>query len=355
MKFIHCADLHLDSKIERLPTEKSKLVREETVYAFERLADYASKNGVKAVIISGDLFDSAKAYQKTCNRILQAVTVNSDVDFIFVYGNHDLENNFSENVNLPENFKIVKGDWQKFSYENVDIYGISLLANNAEYFIDTLVTDKNKTNIVAFHTGYNQQDKQIIVPLTSFKDKNIDYIALGHIHFYQEINVDERCTACYSGCLSGRGFDETDDKGFVLLDVENNKVSSQFVPFSTRNYYAVEYNVDGKDNFYALREEIVEYLKANYSSKSLIKLILKGERKIDFEIDKESLSNRLNQEFFFGKVYDETRLKISLDDFKDDKSVKGEFVRLVLDSKLDEETKQKVINCGLTALKGEII
>ena len=303
MKFIHCADLHLDSKIERLPTEKSKLVREETVNAFERLAEYASNNGVRAVIISGDLFDSAKAYQKTCNRILQAVTVNSSVDFIFVYGNHDLENNFSEIVNLPENFKIVNGDWQKFSYENVDLYGISLSANNAEYFADTLITDKDKTNIVAFHTGYNQQDKQIIVSLNSFKDKNIDYIALGHIHNYQQIKVDERCTACYSGCLSGRGFDETGDKGFIFLDVENNKVNSQFIPFSTRNYYSVEYDVFGKENFYALREEIVSYLKANYSNKSLIKLILKGERNIDFEVDKESLSNRLNQEFFFGKVY----------------------------------------------------
>ena len=355
MKFIHCADLHLDSKIERLPTEKSKIIREETVYAFERLCEYASNNSVKAVIISGDLFDTAKAYQKTCNRILQAVTVNSDVDFIFVYGNHDLENNFSKVVNLPDNFKIVKGDWEKFSYGEVDIQAISLTANNSEYFSDTLLVDENKINIVAFHSSYNQQEKPIMVSLNSFKDKNIDYIALGHIHFYQQMKIDERCVACYSGCLSGRGFDETGDKGFVLLDVENNKVNSKFIPFSKRNYYTVEVEVTDKENFYVLREEILNNLRSNYSNSSLIKIVLKGERKIDFEIDKDNLISRLNEIFFFAKVYDETKLKVSLDDYKDDKSVRGEFIRLVLASSLDEDKKQKIINCGLTALKGEKI
>ena len=37
MKFIHCADLHLDSKMEGLPTDKSKIRRDEVVATFERL------------------------------------------------------------------------------------------------------------------------------------------------------------------------------------------------------------------------------------------------------------------------------------------------------------------------------
>ena len=59
MKFIHCADLHIDSKIKTLPSDKSKIRREEIIRTFERLTDYAAENGVTAVIIAGDMFDDS--------------------------------------------------------------------------------------------------------------------------------------------------------------------------------------------------------------------------------------------------------------------------------------------------------
>ena len=88
---------------------------------------------------------------------------------------------------------------------------------------------------------------------------------------------------------------------------------------------------------------------------SLVKVILKGQHKTDYFVDKFSLSTRLNEIFFFAKVYDKTELEINLSDYEFDKSVRGEFVRTVWESELGEEEKNKIIMCGLSALKGEEI
>ena len=77
------------------------------------------------------------------------------------------------------------------------------------------------------------------------KDKNIDYLALGHIHAYKHEQLDARASYCYPGCLEGRGFDEVGEHGFVLLDVneEDGTYSHESVPFAKRKLYAVSVDV----------------------------------------------------------------------------------------------------------------
>ena len=69
------------------------------------------------------------------------------------------------------------------------------------------------------------KDKAEIINLKQLKNKNIDYLALGHIHTYKQSKLDNRGTYCYSGCLEGRGFDECGEKGFVLLNIEDVTIS----------------------------------------------------------------------------------------------------------------------------------
>ena len=108
MKFIHTADLHLDSKIDSLPLEKSKIRKEEVVRAFERLAEYATANSVRAVIIAGDMFDTSRVTQKTKARVLHAIKSNSTVDFLYLSGNHDEDNFIQEIEDIPKNLKILQ-------------------------------------------------------------------------------------------------------------------------------------------------------------------------------------------------------------------------------------------------------
>ncbi len=357
MKFIHTADLHLDSKIEILPSEKSKIRREEIIRSFECMVDSAVQNNVTAVIISGDMFDTAKVSAKTKARVINAITKASSVDFLYLSGNHDDDNFISLLDELPNNLKLFSDKWTSYRYGEVVISGVKFTPHNTSNVYDTLELDENDINIVAMHgqiVGYNSKEKAETIALPKLKNKNIDYLALGHIHSYVKGALDERGAYSYCGCLGGRGFDETGEKGFVMLTIENRKVYSQAVPVSTRIFREIQADICGFDSWFDFKDHIINDISNDCRACDLIKLVIKGEHKTDFEIDKDGLTSLLNEKYFFAKVYDKTELKVELSDYANDKTVRGEFVRSVWESDLDAITKQKIIMCGLNALKGEI-
>lgn len=352
MKIIHTADLHLYSKIDGLPSEKTKIRREEILRTFERLCAYAKDNNVTAVIIAGDMFDTVKVTEKVLLRVFSAISNAKPVSFIYLSGNHD-GIDFLTQVTVPDNFNICSDEWEYFSYGNVTISGITLTNLNSKLLYDTISLDEDRVNIACIHgqvANYVSGDEQI-VSLPKLRDKNIDYLALGHIHAYTIERLDNRGKYAYCGCLEGRGFDETGEKGFVLINVEGKELTTEFIPFATRSIYTVEVDVCGTENWYNFANKVLSELSV-YNKNSLIKVVLKGEHSVNIDLDVEYLVNRLNEEFFFGKVYDQTTLKIVETDYLNDKSVRGEFVRAVLNSDLSEEMKNAIIMKGLNALKG---
>ena len=357
MRIIHTADLHLDSRIDSLPQDKGKIRRDEILRTFEKLCDYADREQIAAVIIAGDAFDTARVSKKTAERFAAAISSAKNTDFLYLFGNHDGEFLSSWGDILPDNFKIFKNEWTKFNYGNITISGIMLDKYNAPFVYDNLKLDANDINIVCMHgqvLGYKSEEAAETVSIPMLKNKNIDYLALGHIHSYAIGKIDERGEYAYSGCLDGRGFDETGVKGFVLIDTDGKKLDKKFVPFCSRVFYEKEFSVDNETSFYAFRNSVIETLRQSCADTGLIKVILKGSHSADFIIDTDDLTARLNENFFFGKVYDRTIVKIREEDYALDKSVRGEFVRSVINSSLTEEEKNAVIITGLNALKGEL-
>ncbi len=356
MKFIHTADLHLDSNMDALSLEKSRARREELIRSFERLVDFAKENSVRAIIVAGDMFDTKKVSSKTRGRIIHAIESNPEIDFLYLSGNHDADNFIASLEEIPSNLKLFTDEWTYYRYGDSVITGARLSVDKSGIIFDTLRLNPNDKNIVVLHgqiAEYNTDKAVELISLPKLKNKNVDYLALGHIHAYSCQKLDERGVYCYSGCPEGRGFDELGEKGFVLIDTDG-EVKSEFIKFSTRELYAHEFDLTDKPDWYTARAELKEELKT-YPASSLIKVVLTGEISTDFELDAVSLAGELNERFYYAKVYDRTETKIELKDYEADKSVKGEFVRTVLASELDEKTKRRVILCGLNALKGKEI
>ncbi len=360
MKFIHCADLHLESKLDSLPAQQANVRREEILVTFERLAEFAQANNVRAVIMSGDMFDNSKITLRTKNRVIHAIKKCKKTDFLYLIGNHDGADDNFISEQMPDNFKIFNDDWTSFAYDNVRIVGATLNGKNANDLASSLKLEENLINIVALHgqiAGFNSNEKAEIISLPRFKEKNIDYFALGHVHYFASGKLDNRGDYVYSGCLDGRGFDETGDKGFVLIECGDDLgLTYRFVDFSSRKLFEFDFDIGEFSDFFDFRSKLTETLREKFDSSSLLKVILKGERKTDFDFDLNGLVLHLNKYFFFCKVYDKTTLKIDKSDYKLDKSVRGEFVREVVeDDALNENMKSSVIMCGLKALKGEEI
>lgn len=357
MKIIHCSDLHLDSKMEsNLDKDKARQRKNEILLSFQNMLDYANENNVKVIIIAGDLFDKSKVSVKAKNMVKDAILANPKIDFIYLKGNHDEENIMTDEI--PNNLKIFNGDnWTSYRYdENIVITGIEFGKKDNYEIYKSLMLNQNDFNIVVLHgqeANYaDKKDKTEIINIKELKNKNIDYLALGHIHKYKKEKLDNRGIYCYSGCLEGRGFDECGDKGFVVLDIENNKLNTEFIKNSIRNLEEVEVDITDTMTTTEVERRIDEKLK-NMSKDNLIKVILVGKVDIDSERDIDYLWRIYNNEFYFLKIYDKTTLKINYLDYENDVSLKGEFIRMVLKENLSDEEKKQIIITGIKALSGE--
>ena len=191
-----------------------------------------------------------------------------------------------------------------------------------------------------------------MIRFSALKNKHIDYLALGHLHEYRTARIDERCLACYSGCLEGRGFDECGQKGYVLLEIEGGRITHRFVPMARRSLHTVTCDASGFSSKLELENRVLEAVK-EIPGGDLVKVVLKGEISAEAPKDLRFLRGVLSERFYFAKLRDETEYRIDEKDYENDISLRGEFVRHVLASKLSDAKKKKVIACGLCALSGE--
>ena len=359
MKIIHCSDLHLDSKMQaNLDTNKAKERRNEILLTYKKMVQYAKENDVRIILIAGDLFDKKEITIKTKNTVLGTIKENENIDFLILKGNHD-EGSFIEDLEqIPPNVKFFNKDkWTKYQYGKIVIAGLEFGEKDDYEIYNTLMLNKNDINIVMLHgqeSNYNQKDKTEIINLQNLKNKNIDYLALGHIHKFKKENLDYRGIYCYSGCLEGRGFDECGDKGFVLLNIDEEKslIDSQFIPFAQRKLYEIKVDVTGVLSTTDVEKNIDNCL-SKIEEQALIKIILTGNVKIESEIDISFLEKKYKSIYYFAKIYDETKLEVNYMDYENDLSLKGEFIRLVLKQNLSTEDTKSIIETGIKALSGE--
>lgn len=355
MKIIHTADIHLDSLMAtHLSEAQAQKRRLELRQNFANLISYAKRNSVQIVLISGDLFDTIGCSRNAKEFVLDQVRNSSEITFLYLKGNHD--HNVYRNEKLPENLKLFLEEWTYFKFDDdICICGTTIKeANNGDIFSRLKLNPQDK-NIVALHgqiTNSNAENTSYGIPLDSLRDKNIDYLALGHLHNFEEGELDSRAIYTYSGALEGRGFDECGDKGFILLESTPKGFKHKFIPFCTRKLHEIRCEVQSQDTTSKILQNIIAKCES-VDKRDLIKVILLGEHDLDIPIDTEYIAEELNGKFFFARVVNKLKPKLDLESLKTDVSIKGEFVRLVLSQELNEEDKQKIIEYGTKALDGE--
>ena len=351
MKFIHCSDLHLDSRMEQhLSAAQARERNAECCATFARLVRYAAEQDVTAVLIAGDMFDTERASAQTAGFVLDQIRNTPEVDFLYLRGNHD-ESVF-DGLDLPDNFKTFGDTWTCHRYGQVVVAGLELNGENWSGMYEALDLHPEDTNIVMLHGQESTQPGREEIAIPKLRGKGIDYLALGHIHSYRCEKLDMDSFWCYCGCLEGRGFDECGQKGFVLLEVEDGSVKPAFVPFARRTLVEVDVDITGLT---AVTEilQAMEAASAGISSDNLVKFTLTGHYTLETQKDPAFLKKMLESRFYFLRIKDESRLKIEKESYEHDISLKGEFIRLVMASDKTDAEKEQIICCGIRALSGE--
>ena len=353
MKIIHTADIHLGAKMDSVfPKDVSAERKEEIRNAFRKLAEYARIHGVSVVMLAGDIFDSDSPFKKDKEFFYSVVKSYPEIDFLYLKGNHDIAADYSGEV-IP-NLKTFSNDWTGYTYGNVVISGIEITAENSTSLYSALSLDKDNINILMLHGQVGDTDGKDKINLKKLRDKNIDYLALGHIHKPRlGVKVDDRGVYSYCGCLAGRGFDEAGEHGFIVLDI-GEKVTQKFISVAEREIVEADADITGASEAFSAYRRVKAQI--SFKKENIYRINLVGE--IEFDVDELAgdVKKYLDEDCYFVTVKDRTAKKLDISVYEKDTSLKGEFVRCVYANPgYTEDEKKSIIAYGLKALKGDAI
>ncbi|MBF0152175.1 MAG: DNA repair exonuclease [Magnetococcales bacterium] len=235
MKFIHCADIHLDSPFSGLaprPDAPHAALVQSTRRAFTRLVDRAVAEPVDFVLIAGDLYDgewrdfnTGLYFSGEANRLHRA-----GIPLFLLHGNHDAVSQISRSLPLPPNvhlFSHKRCQTHRLESLRVALHGMSFgtraVTNNL--LPDYPSPEPGYFNIGLLHTAASGREGHEPYAPCSIIDllaKGYDYWALGHVHTREILHISPHIV--FPGNLQGRNIRETGAKGFNLVTVQDGRV-----------------------------------------------------------------------------------------------------------------------------------
>ena len=352
MKILHTSDLHLGSALtSRLSPAKAKERRAELLRSFEREIEEAELYGVRVFIIAGDLFDTERVSRGVKEAAVSAIARARGIDFLYLPGNHERETLLDGSVELPSNLRVFGRDWTYFDYDFLTIAGRSELCPGA---FGTLTLDKERKNIVVLHGALTDRCDSEAVGLGEAAELGIDYLALGHYHSHSKTEIDRRGIAVYSGTPEGRGFDEAGECGFCIIDTNGSELKYNFVSHAKRRIEIRRADISGAVGR-ADVDAAAEAALCDVGRTDIVRLVLSGRHIPELSPDLDALTHRYADRFYHFEAVDESGLIIDPESYRLDRSLKGEFIRLVLGREgLSDEERDAIIRTGLGALIGDL-
>jgi exonuclease SbcD len=231
MKFIHAADIHLDSPLSGLAAYKdapSEVLRTATRDAFTRLIDAAIEEAVDFLVIAGDLYDGNwKDYNTGHYFCREMGRLNrAGIPVYLLFGNHDAESEMTKKLVLPPNvhlFETRKPSSFRIESLRVALHGRSFkeAATTENLAVGYPAAEPGWLNIGVLHTaleGNAAHATYAPCSLAELTAKGYDYWALGHVHEYAVLQRDP--WVVFPGNLQGRHIRETGARGAVMVSAD---------------------------------------------------------------------------------------------------------------------------------------
>ncbi len=344
MKFVHIADLHLDSPFTTI-SDRADLGmqrRLEQREALKKVVEFIKENEIEYLFISGDLYEQEYIRESTIKYVNDLFKKIPKTKIYIIPGNHDpyIKNSYYALFNWNNNVKIFTQNVEKIENEEVDIYGFGF--NNFEMRENQLenikIENNNKINILITHGDiidsiYNPMNINLL------KNKGFDYVALGHVH-----KRDDSTNIVYPGSLISLGFDELGKHGMIVGEIINKKLLKKFIPIDNREFIEKEINIS---DIYS-EEELIEKINNEINNdNNLYKINLIGYRNFPININIKLLKNNII------KIKNNTKIKIEIKE--NNYTLKGIFIKKLNEKKnngeINENIYEKILELGMQVLE----
>ncbi len=274
--------------------------------AFTRLIDCALSEHVKAVLISGDLFDGKERSARTAafltgqfDRLRAA-----DIRVFYIKGNHDAENPITGALDLPDNVHVFDARGGKVQLaENIWVHGVSFAGRHASEsllprFAEPVSSAVNSAMLHTSLAGASGHDTYAPCSISDLRGAGFDYWALGHVH-KRQVHAKSPWVVM-PGMPQGRDIGEAGPKSASLLTIRDEKIEVEEVPTSVVEFLSSSLDVTDAVDDDALRALLREHLRTTAATLSsaagVLRLTLSGSplRSWQIQRDRDFWSEQIN-------------------------------------------------------------
>lgn len=236
-RFIHAADIHLDSPLRSLAMrnpELAELIGNATRQAFVRIIDLCLAEQVDALLIAGDLYDGDQSSMKTARFLAEQLRRldQAGIRTFVIRGNHDAMSRITKELMLPDSVKVFGGRAEALELPGpagrvpIVIHGLSFAQPHApENLLGKYRPPvEGAVNIGMLHTslaGTPGHDLYAPCSIADLQTTGFRYWALGHIH--KRAIVDDSCMIAMAGMPQGRDINEAGPKSVSLVTISDDR------------------------------------------------------------------------------------------------------------------------------------
>jgi len=357
-KFIHAADLHIDSPLrglEAYPGAPVEQAREATRRAFENLVTLAVEQQVALVVLAGDLFDGQ--WQDMQTGLWTASQFRrlerEGIPVYLLRGNHDASSKVRQAVSWPNNVHEFSVD--RPATFHVEEIGAALHGQGFAH--QECAEDLARGypapvagcfNIGVLHTsltGSTQHDPYAPTTTNVLIGRGYQYWALGHIHQRSDPAILFKPYIAYSGNTQGRHIREAGPRGCFLNTVVDGELESvEFFATDTLRWQVANIELQAADSVPDLIERVRERLAACHAASagrfSAIRVVIRGacdaHRALVRRLQREetlaeirNLANELGDEVWIEKVELDTRAPVDLEQLRRGSDLVAELLNMI--------------------------
>lgn len=252
-KFVHTADLHLDSPfvgLQEVDDRVASELREATFRTFDRIVDLCLERRADFLLVAGDIYDAGDRSLRAQLRFRDGLERLSDAGIasFVVHGNHDPLNRWSAKLEWPERAHIfgargvtsvpVVRDGETIAH----VYGISYATQDVRRNLATKFrrTDDGPFAIGLLHCNVGDDtghDPYAPCTLEDLTQVGMDYWALGHVHNHRILSP-EGPVVVYPGNPQGRNPRELGPRGCYVVEIDaGGHPTAEFVPMDTVRWF----------------------------------------------------------------------------------------------------------------------
>lgn len=247
IRFIHAADLHLDTPFSGLEQISSKLgekLREAPFKSLQKIVDTALEKEVDFVLLAGDLYNTERVNIKAQSLFIEQLKrlEKAEIAVFLIRGNHDYISENAQTLTLPFPTNVYTYertvDTHVFETKTKKRVAISGFSYDSKWIFDRKVKEyPNRFPNVDMHIGLlhgaiesanSENGNYAPFSVDELRMKNYDYWALGHVH--QKQHVAENPTVIYPGNIQGLHKNEMGEKGCLLVEWEAQEERIEFIP-----------------------------------------------------------------------------------------------------------------------------